>query len=237
MIAAPALDLMEGQCVQLRGGLPDDRPVSLPDPVAVARRWWDAGLTHLHVVDLDAALGRGDNHELVAEVVMATPAVTQVGGGVRSTDAARTLLGAGADRVIVGTRAVEDPEWLELLARGFPDRIVLAADVRDGKVLRKGWTESAPLSATALLRRIGEIPLAGVLWTDVAREGRLQGIDPILATEIIDATSYPVWISGGIATMDDLVVLAEAGAAGAVLGMSLYTGAIDVQAVAREFGA
>lgn len=237
MIAAPAIDLRGGRCVQLRGGVPEDERVSLPDPLAVARRWWDAGFSHLHVVDLDAALGSGENRALVTELVGATSATTQVGGGLRTTEAVRATLGSGADRAIVGTRAIEDPEWLTLLAKGFPGRILLAADVRDGRVLRRGWTEAASVSAVELVRRAGELPLAGVLCTDVAREGRLQGIDPDWAQQIIEASPHPVWISGGITTLDDLVVLHEAGAAGAVLGMSLYTGAIDAEQVAREFGA
>ncbi len=236
MIAAPAIDLMDGRCVQLRGGVPEDQRVSLPDPLAVARRWWDMGFSHLHIVDLDAALDRGNNRALIADVLEATPATTQVGGGVRTTEAARDLLDAGADRVIVGTRAIDDPEWLSLLARGFAGRVMLAADIRDEKVLRKGWTEAAELTVETLLSRTGELPLAGVLCTDVGREGRLEGIDPDTAIGVIHASPHPIWMSGGITTLDDLVVLAEAGSAGAVLGMSLYTGAIDASDVAGDFG-
>ena len=143
MIAVPAVDLRGGRCVQLVGGRPTDERVSLPDPAAVARRWSNMGFNSLHVVDLDAALDAGDNAGVVAEVLAASPADAQVGGGVRTQDRAETLLALGASRVVVGTRAVDDRAWLEELARACPGRVVVAADVRDGTVLRKGWTEAS----------------------------------------------------------------------------------------------
>ena len=236
MIAVPAIDLMGGRCVQLRGGVPEDERVSLPDPIAVARRWWDAGFKRLHVIDLDAALGRGDNRALIGELLGGTFATTQVGGGVRTTDAAVALMAAGADRVIVGTRAVDDPDWLAEVSGAHPGRVVLAADVRDGKVLRRGWTEAADLELAALLASTGSLPLAGVLCTDVAKEGRLEGIAAGVARAAVEASPHPVWMSGGITSVDDIWSLARLGAAGAVLGMSLYTGAVNAEAVAREFG-
>lgn len=236
MIAAPAVDLMGGRCVQLRGGVPEDEQVSLPDPVDVALRWAEAGFRTLHVVDLDAALGRGDNRALIKDILAASPATTQVGGGVRTTDAVRRLVEDGADRIIVGTRAIEDPEWLTLVARGFAGRVMLAADVRDGRVVRRGWTEAADTTAVDLVRTTADLPLAGILCTDVDREGRLEGVADGMAAEVVAASAHPVWMSGGITTLDDLRALAGAGASGAVLGMSLYKGTVDPDAVAREFG-
>jgi len=236
VIAAPAVDLKGGRCVQLVGGRPEDERVSLSDPVAVAERWWDLGFGTLHVVDLDAALGSGDNLALLERVLTTTPAETQVGGGIRGDLRADALLDAGADRIVVGTRALDDPAWLADLAERHPGRVMVAADVRDGQVLRKGWTEATGLAITDLLGRLASLPLAGVLSTDVAREGRVAGIDPVSTAATVRASAYPVWISGGVSTLEDLMHLERSGAAGAVLGMALYTGKLDPDEVARRWG-
>jgi phosphoribosylformimino-5-aminoimidazole carboxamide ribotide isomerase len=236
MIAAPAVDLKGGRCVQLVGGRPEDERVSLPDPAAMARHWWQIGFTVLHLVDLDAALGSGDNFELLAELLGTTPAVTQVGGGVRDDDRVHALLEVGADRIVVGTRALDDPEWLAAIATRHPGRIMVAADTRDGMVLRKGWTESTGMAVADLLARLAPLPLAGVLATDVGREGRLEGIDRDATSDTVRASTHPVWISGGLTTEDELAHLEGAGAAGAVLGMALYTHTMNAEAVARRWG-
>ena len=236
MIAYPAVDLRGGRCVQLVGGRPEDERVSLPDPVAVARRWWDDGFGALHVVDLDAALGDGDNRAVVEALCGATGAVVQVGGGLRDEAAVDAVLEAGADRVIVGTRAVGDRPWLEALAADRPGRVVVAADVRDGRVLRKGWTEASGLEVEGFVAGLADIPLAGVLCTDVGREGRLEGIDADAMEAVVRASPHPVQVSGGVTTMHDLRRLEEAGAAGAVLGMALYTRTLEPADVARAFG-
>ena len=234
--AIPAVDLKGGRCVQLVGGRPEEEKVSLPDPPAVAARWRDLGYRTLHVVDLDAALGTGDNADLVARVVEATDATVQVGGGIRDDARADALLAAGVDRVIVGTRAVEDPKWLATLARRHPGAVMVAADVRDGVVLRRGWTRSSELAVVSFLEGLSELPLAGVLCTDVGREGRLEGMDREEVARILTQSPHPVWISGGVSSLDDLRFLKRRKAAGAVLGMALYTGALDEKQVAEEFG-
>lgn len=237
MVAAPAVDLREGRCVQLVGGRPDSERVSLPDPVAQAVRWRDIGFRTLHVVDLDAALSLGDNRSLIREIAGATDASVQVGGGVRDEETVEALLGEGVDRVIIGTRAVDEPEWLEVVARKHPERILVAADVRHGRVLRRGWTEATDLAAAEVFRRLEGLPLAGILVTDVGREGRLAGVDLDEARAMVRDSSHPLWISGGISTPEDLRGLREAGAAGAVLGMAIYTGALSPADVAKEYGA
>lgn len=236
MIAIPAVDVKGGRCVQLVGGRPDDERVSLPDPPAVARDWFDRGFARLHVVDLDAALGAGDNLEVVGDVMRATPAVTQVGGGVRSDERAAALLSAGADAVVVGTRALDDPDWFARLAQAYPGRVSIAVDTRDGVILRKGWTEATSESVAAYLPALERLPLASVLSTDVGREGRLQGIDRDGCARVIEASPHPVIISGGVTTLDDMEWLGSVGAAGAVLGMAIYTDRIDIEELARRFG-
>ena len=236
MIAAPAVDLKGGRCVQLVGGRPEDERVSLPDPVAAAVRWRDAGFGTLHVVDLDAALGSGDNLDLLLEIVAATDATTQVGGGIRDDGRAERLLGGGADRIVVGTRALDDPQWLGALAAAYPGRVMVALDTKDGRILRKGWTEASALDLEAYLPSLAELPLAGILSTDVGREGRLQGIDRTATAAVVAASPHPVWASGGVTTTDDLEYLDGAGAAGVVLGMALYTEALDPTVVATRWG-
>lgn len=247
--AVPAVDLKGGRCVQLVGGRPEEERVSLPDPEAVAARWRELGFRSLHVVDLDAALGTGDHLELIRRLVAgassgegdagpmgAAPMDIQVGGGIRDDQRALDVLEAGADRIIVGTRALEDRPWLEALAARHPRQVVVAADVRDGRVLSRGWTESTGLEIVSFLEGLGELPLAGVLCTDVGREGRVEGIQREEVTRVLEASPHPVWISGGVSTLDELAFLARGGARGAVLGMALYTEALDPGPVAREWG-
>ena len=222
-----AIDLRDGAVVQLVGGDPAAERVRLPDPSAVARRWRDAGFRSFHVVDLDAALGTGANREAVEAIARERPALLQVGGGIRDEGAITRVLGLGAHRAIVGTRAGEDGGWLEDVATAFPGRLVVAADVRDGHVVTRGWTASTALPAADFLRGLAGLPLAAVLVTDVTREGREEGIDTALFARLIAASPFPLIAAGGIASRDDLVKLRDAGAAGAVLGMALYTGRID----------
>jgi len=236
MIAVPAVDLRGGRCVQLVGGDPADERVSLPDPVAAAERWYACGFGALHVVDLDAALGTGDNALVVERIVSATAAETQVGGGIRDDARADTLLAAGAERIVVGTRALDDPDWLARLAARHPGRVVIALDTRDGTVLRKGWTEAAEVGLDTLLETLAPLPLAGILSTDVEREGRLGGIDRSVSAALIARSPHPVWISGGVTTLDELAHLEAAGARGVVVGMALYTGMMDPTEVARRWG-
>jgi phosphoribosylformimino-5-aminoimidazole carboxamide ribotide isomerase len=236
MIAVPAVDLREGRCVQLVGGRPEDEKVSLPDPLAVALGWWEMGFGTLHIVDLDAALGLGSNRAIIPSLVATTGATVQAGGGIRTRKDVDEVVQAGAHRVIIGTRAIDDPDWLETLSDEHRDRIVVAADIRDGRVLRKGWTEDSGLLIEELLGRLTSLPLAGVLCTDVSREGRMAGIHLEQMKSIVEASPHPVWVSGGVSTMDELRALGDAGAHGAVLGMALYTGLLPAHDVAKEFG-
>lgn len=236
MIAAPAVDLREGRCVQLVGGLPEEERVSLPDPLAQAAAWERMGFSTLHVVDLDAALSLGDNQGIIGEIAGATKATIQVGGGVRDETALRNLLELGVQRVITGTRAIGDRGWLQEMAHRYPGRVMVAADIRNGEILLKGWTESSDLPVLEVLGEMDDMPLAGILCTDVGREGRMGGTDLPMAEAVIQKSKHPVWISGGITTMDELRALDRAGAAGAVLGMAIYTGVLPPAAVAEEFG-
>ena len=236
MIAIPAVDLRGGRCVQLVGGRPEDERVSLPDPVAVAQRWQSEGFASVHVVDLDAALGTGDNSAIITRIVGATGADIQVGGGVRTDQRIEALVDAGVDRVVIGTKALDDPEWFADVAERWPGRVMIALDTRNGLVLRKGWTEATALRVEEYLPGLADLPLAGVLSTDVGREGRLEGIDRAGCARVVEASPHPVCISGGITTTDELAFLEDAGAASVVLGMAIYTDTLNTRDVARRWG-
>ncbi len=253
MRVIPALDLREGACVQLVGGRYEDERVRLGDPLAVARGWREAGFRELHVVDLDAATGRGDNAAVI-EVLLREPGLeVQAGGGVRDEAAVERLLGAGAARVVVGTRALEDHAWLERTSAAHPGRLIVAADVRGRAVVTHGWSRDGGTPIEALLARLGalsrdgggslphrgggSLPLAGVLVTAVHREGAMAGTDLELMRDLAGLTELPVFASGGITTFDELAALADLGIAAAILGMALYTGVLDPERLVREYTA
>lgn len=237
MIAYPAIDLRGGRVVQLVGGRPEEERVSLPDPEGVARGWVSAGFRAIHVVDLDAALGEGSNRDAVIGIIESVAVPVHVGGGIRDEELVAELLEAGAARVVIGTRAVEERSWAAALADRHPGRIVVAADVRGERVVTRGWTAETELDAATLIRELERWPLGGILVTDVGREGRMEGADALRFGALVAATDHPIIASGGISTTADLRALEAAGCAGAVLGMALYTGALDAPAVARDFPA
>jgi len=237
MIAIPAVDLRDGACVQLVGGSYSKERVRLPNPVAVAQRWIEHGFTRLHVVDLDAATDLGSNAAIIDAIVRQSNVAVQVGGGIRSTSAIERMLSAGAKRVVVGTRALEDPDWLVDQAERFPRAIVVAADVRCGRLAIRGWSSTLPENISSAVRRLSSLPLAGLLVTAVDVEGQMQGPSLSLIESVVNVASIPIIASGGITTIADLRTLAELGVAEAVIGMALYTDTLDARAVAQEFGA
>jgi phosphoribosylformimino-5-aminoimidazole carboxamide ribotide isomerase len=237
MIACPAVDLRGGCAVQLVGGVPGSERVRLDDPVRVARHWVALGFRRLHVVDLDAALGDGDNRQWIRRILAAVDVPVQVGGGIRGQDDIARLLDAGAERVITGTRAVADRSWLEAVSARWPGRVAVASDCRRGRVLTMGWRRTTPLALPTFLASLDPLPLAGVLVTDVQREGRARGVNGRLFRTAVRATRHGVIAAGGVAAAKDMRTLEAAGAAGAVIGIALYAGTLDAPATAREFGA
>lgn len=235
MIAIPAVDLREGACVQLVGGSYANEAMRLDNPVEVARGWVRAGFQRMHVVDLDAATGRGDNAAVVRDILAEVSASIQVGGGIRSGDTIDRLLQDGASWVVLGTRALEEPEWLAGTASTFPGQLIVAADVRERQVVTRGWARTLSRSVLDVIEQLNDIPLGGVLVTAVHREGRLAGTDLFLMEDVAELSAHPVIASGGISTVGDLRDLAERGIAAAVIGMALYTGALDARSVAEEF--
>ncbi|MGZ8412273.1 MAG: 1-(5-phosphoribosyl)-5-[(5-phosphoribosylamino)methylideneamino]imidazole-4-carboxamide isomerase [Gemmatirosa sp.] len=236
MIVIPAVDLRDGACVQLVGGEYAEERVRLEDPLAVAREWARLGFRRLHVVDLDAATGRGSNGAAVAEIVRHGGFdLVQVGGGVRDEGAIERLLDAGASAVVVGTRGLEDPDWLREMAERYPHEIILAADVRERRIVTRGWTETLPRIVTDVVEELADLPLAAVMVTAVHKEGQMQGTDLPLMEDVVEAAHVPVFASGGVSSANDLRALRDRGVSGAIVGMALYTGALDPRAVIEEF--
>jgi phosphoribosylformimino-5-aminoimidazole carboxamide ribotide isomerase len=235
MKAIPAIDLRDGACVQLVGGAFENEKVRITDVVGVSQRFANAGLRTQHIVDLDAAVGKGSNFDTIKTLVQQPDLQLQVGGGIRDTDAAVRLFDLGVSRVVVGTRAIDDRAWLETLAARFPGQLVLAADVRERDIVTKGWTHRTGHRIDQFLAGLTGVPLAGVLVTAVHVEGQLQGIDLPLFETSVAASPVPVIASGGVTSLEDLRHLSQARVAAAVIGMAIYTERIPLASLSTEF--
>jgi phosphoribosylformimino-5-aminoimidazole carboxamide ribotide isomerase len=235
MQVIPAVDLREGKCVQLVGGSYDAEKIRHDDPVAIAASWIRRGFTRLHLVDLDAATGRGSNRELIRDIVALSSADTQVGGGLRTTDDIMEILTSGAERVVLGSRALADQAWLTMVATAYPQRVLVALDVRGRRVVTHGWTAELDRTPENIVADLNALPLAGIVLTAVHREGQMEGTDIALVERVVSAATLPVHAAGGIGRVEDLRALAQCGVAGAILGMALYTGAINPEEIGEEF--
>jgi phosphoribosylformimino-5-aminoimidazole carboxamide ribotide isomerase len=234
MMVIPSIDIRQGRCVQLVGGDPSKVKVSIDDVDGQVERWASTGAKMIHVIDLDAALGHGSNWETIAKLVKTTHVPFQVGGGLRSVELIRRAVDAGVRRVIVGTKAIKDQKWLEEVAGEFGDKVVVAVDARGGEVVVSGWTEGSGLRLVDYARSIDKLGLGALFFTDVDGEGKLTGINERLVKTLVEAVDTPVIASGGISTMDDLYMLKDLGVDGAVIGMALYTGRIDLRQAVKE---
>jgi phosphoribosylformimino-5-aminoimidazole carboxamide ribotide isomerase len=228
VIVIPAIDLRGGRCVRLLRGDPDLAVEYGDDPVAMARRFEVAGATMLHVVDLDAALEDGDNRGAIVSICEAVSIPVQTGGGLHQLQDVDRVLALGAARAVLGTAAVRDPTFVRRAVELHGDRIVVAVDTRDGLVMVRGWRDSAgPLE-----RYLPALEAAGAprfLVTSIGSDGTLEGPDLPLYGQVLELTDRPLIASGGVATADDLVALAELGAEAAVVGKALYEGRLTVE--------
>jgi phosphoribosylformimino-5-aminoimidazole carboxamide ribotide isomerase len=239
MLIIPAIDLQDGRCVRLVEGRAGTATVFGDDPVAMARRWAAEGAPRLHVVDLDGAFtGRPRHAAEIAAIVAAVAVPVEVGGGLRDLAALEAALGTGARWAILGTTAALDPGLLDGACARWPDRILVGVDAVDGRVAVRGWTEVLPLSAPELARRAAAAGAAGVIYTDVRRDGTGRGPDLPGTAAVAAAAGVPVIASGGIGRLDDVLRLAALpGVAGAIVGRALYTGAVDLRAALAAAGA
>jgi phosphoribosylformimino-5-aminoimidazole carboxamide ribotide isomerase len=231
VIVIPAVDLREGRCVRLRQGHPDAETVFSDDPVAMAERWVEAGAERLHVVDLDGAFaGAPRQTALIATIVEAVrPVPVEAGGGLRDLAALETILEAGVEWMVVGTRAAVDAAFLAEAGRRFGGRLIVAADARGDRVAIRGWTETGELTVVELGRRARDAGAVALLYTDVSRDGTGLGPNLEATAALAMAVGLPVLASGGVGRVDDLVRLAAVpGVLGTIVGRALYTGAISL---------
>jgi phosphoribosylformimino-5-aminoimidazole carboxamide ribotide isomerase len=231
VLILPAIDLRGGQCVRLRQGDYSRETIFGDDPAAVARRWVDQGACYLHVVDLDGAReGKPINGDSVRGVLAATGVPCQLGGGLRTEEHIREVLGWGVQRVVLGTRALREPEWCAAMCHTFPQQVALGLDVRQDRIALEGWRELSDRSALDVARQIAAWPLAALIYTDVSRDGMLEGPNVAATAEIAAAVQVPVIASGGVTSLDDVARLAQHGLAGCIIGRALYEGRIDLAA-------
>src|SRR6056297_84616 len=233
MIILPAIDLKEGRCVRLEQGLMDRSTVYHDDPAAQARIWQKQGGEYLHLVDLNGAFaGVPKNKAAIKAIVAAIDIPCEIGGGIRDMQTIEAYLELGVDRVILGTIAKENPRLVEEACRRFPGRIVVGIDARDGLVAVRGWADVTEKKATELAREMEGLGVEAVIYTDIARDGMMQGPNLEATKALAEAISIPVIASGGVSSLDDirnLLTIEDAGVSGVITGKAIYTGALDLR--------
>jgi phosphoribosylformimino-5-aminoimidazole carboxamide ribotide isomerase len=244
MLLIPAIDLKEGKCVRLRQGRMEDDTVFSDDPVAVARRWVEAGARRLHLVDLDGAFaGKPQNAEVINAIVQAFPDVpVQIGGGIRDEDTIELYLEAGVQYVIIGTKAVSEPHFVRDVAIEFPGHIIIGLDARDGKVAIDGWSKLSRHDVIDLAQKFESNGVAAIVYTDISRDGMMQGVNAEATARLARSVHIPIIASGGITNLDDIRALgavAHEGIMGAITGRAIYGGTLDfaeAEKLAESFG-
>lgn len=225
----PAIDLRGGQCVRLQQGDYQRETVFGEDPAEMAGHWVQDGAACLHLVDLDGARdGKPTNLAAVRAILAAVSVPCELGGGIRSEETIRALLDVGLARLVIGTKALKEPDWFRELCRKFPQWLVLGIDARDGLVATEGWLETSTTSAIELARQFAGEPIAAIIYTDIATDGMLAGPNVAAMQQMQAAVDLPVIASGGVTTADDVTALARAGLAGCIIGRALYEGRISL---------
>ena len=233
MLIIPAIDLKDGQCVRLRQGRMDDDTVFSDDPVDMAGRWVAAGARRLHIVDLNGAFeGRPVNEQVIRDIAAAYPELPiQLGGGIRDAATAEAYIDAGVDYVIIGTMAVRKPEFVRELCKAIPGHVYVGLDAKDGMVAVDGWAEDSGVDVTGLALQFENDGIEGIIYTDISRDGMMQGVNAEATARLAEALTVPVVASGGVSTMSDIERLLMHEASGinaAIIGRALYEGSLDL---------
>lgn len=239
MLVIPAIDLKDGHCVRLRQGDMADETVYSDDVKEVASRWQQQGAGLIHVVDLNGAVdGEPKNLPHIESIMKTVRVKVQVGGGIRTIDTVRRYLNAGVSRVVLGTAALTNRALLDQACQEFPRRIVLGLDARDGRIAVKGWTAVSDVRAIDLLKELSGAAIAAVVYTDIARDGMLNGPNIPALKEVVECSSFPVIASGGITRLEDLRAVRSLGPKieGAIVGKALYDGKLDLMAAVAALG-
>jgi phosphoribosylformimino-5-aminoimidazole carboxamide ribotide isomerase len=240
MNVIPAIDVLEGQCVRLYQGDYERSQVFDEKPEHVARLWVEQGASRLHVVDLDGAkLGQPSNIKSIEAIVQSVSVPVQVGGGLRDRASVTQLLSIGVEQVILGTVAIEDPPLVRSLCAEFPGQIVIGIDARDGKVATRGWLNTSEVRATSLAQQMANLGATAIIYTDIHRDGTLEGPNLEGLREIASAVSIPIIASGGVSSITDLLsllALEPRGVSGVIVGRALYTGAVLLKEALQAVG-
>ena len=240
MEVIPAIDLLDGKCVRLYQGDYEQSQVFDANPVAVARKWEEQGATRLHLVDLDGAkAGKTSNLSAIEAIVSSVGIPVQVGGGLRDRASVSRLLNLGVQRAILGTVAVEKPEFVTEWCAEFPQQIVVGIDARNGKVATRGWLETSEILATDLATRMAKQGAAAIIYTDIHRDGTMSGPNMSALRELATAIDIPVIASGGVSSLTDLLsllALEPLGVTGTIVGRAIYTGDIDLREAVQAVG-
>ena len=234
MLIIPAIDLKDGQCVRLRQGLMEDSTIFSDDPLAIARRWVESGARRLHLVDLNGAFaGKPVNGEIVKAIAGAFPDLPiQIGGGIRDFETIQTYLDAGVKYVIIGTKAVKDPEFVFDACKQFPGHIIVGLDAKDGKVATDGWAEVSEINATDLAIQFKQAGVSAIVYTDISRDGMMQGVNVDATVRLAKACGINVIASGGVSDIEDIRALAKVarhGISGAITGRAIYENTLDLK--------
>lgn len=230
MIIFPAIDLYGGQAVRLLHGDYDKMTVYSSDPLSVAADFSAAGATHIHLVDLEGAKsGETPNIDTISNIVKTYGLFAEVGGGIRSMQTVDKYIGAGVSRVILGTAAVTDEDFLRAAVKKHGDKIAVGVDIKDGNVAIKGWTERSGFAAMDFCRKMEDIGVANIICTDISRDGAMRGANHELYREMAKVLSLKITASGGVSSLDDVKKLTSLGIYGAIIGKAYYTGAIDLK--------
>ncbi len=240
MDVIPAIDLLDGKCVRLYQGDYNQSEVFNDDPVEVAKQWVDQGAPRIHLVDLDGAkVGHPVNQSAIEAIVQAVSVPVQVGGGLRDRNSVKTLLDLGVRQTILGTVAVESPDLVAELCQEFPRQIVVGIDARNGKVATRGWLETSEVLATELAQQMAQLGAAAIIYTDIHRDGTLQGPNKESLRELASTISIPVIASGGVSSLTDvlsLFSLVPVGVSGMIIGRALYTNAVSLKEAVQAVG-
>lgn len=240
MLIYPAIDLLNGRCVRLRQGDYSRETVFSDDPAAVARKWVELGADRIHVVDLDGAkAGKPINGPVIRKIVEAAGAPVQLGGGLRTDADLAACFDWGVRWAVLGTRALQSPEWVRTTATRYPDRIVLGVDAKGGYVATEGWLEVSKVKAIELAQQVSDSPLAAIVYTDIAKDGMMSGPNFEALAEMRDAVSLPVIASGGVCTLEHVRRLMTERIPGCIIGRALYEGTVclpDILSVAKGNG-
>lgn len=228
----PAIDIKEGQCVRLKQGKFDQKEVFSDEPAGIARRWADAGAEIIHLVDLDGALnGNPVNQESIRDILKEVKIPLQVGGGLRDISTIETYLAMGVARLVLGTSVIQNIDLLKNSARAFPGRIVAGLDAKNGKIAIRGWTDVTSESALEYGKRISDCGIAALIYTDIEKDGMMEGPNLVRIEEMAGAIQVPLVVSGGVSTLQDIQkIMKLKNIEGVIIGKALYTGAIQLEA-------